>query len=79
MRGPNLRKLIRSLRTKSYEKLSLRKYLDALPARPASPASGVPREQEPDLGSKPHREVEPGQNHVLDPGGQAAGKSNPVG
>ena len=69
MRGPDLRKLVRSLRTKSYEKLSIRKHLAALAPRSTSQSGGVPPEEKSDRGEEPHREVERDKDAVPHTGG----------
>lgn len=59
MRGPNLIRLVRSLRTKSYDRLYIRKYLDVLTKRSKRKDGEVPSEKEPNRGIEPHREIEP--------------------
>jgi hypothetical protein len=59
MRGPNLRKLVRSLRTKSYEKLSIQKYLSPIPPGEEGAAGGISSEQESTDRKKSYREIEP--------------------
>lgn len=59
MRGPDLKKLVRSLRTKSYEKLPIRKYLVTLAQRSESSVDTVPSKQEFGSRKEPHGKVEP--------------------
>ena len=59
MRGPDLKKLVRSLRTKSYEKLPIRKHLATLAQRSESSGDSVPSTQKFDRRQEPHGEVEP--------------------
>lgn len=68
MRGPDLKKLVRSLRTKSYEKLSIRRYLLALERGQAGQTGVISSQEEPDSGQEPHGEVNDHQKPVLDLG-----------
>lgn len=56
MRGPELRLLVRSLRTKNYEKLPLRKHLAPLASRQESAARQFSPEEELIEGKEPHRQ-----------------------
>lgn len=58
MRGPELRLLVRSLRTKNYEKLPIRKHLAALASRQESKARQLPPEEESVEGEEPHGQDE---------------------
>lgn len=69
MRGPDLKKLVRSLRTKSYEKLSIRRYLVALERGQAGQTSVISSQEEPDSGQESHGEVNDHQEPVRDLGG----------
>ena len=68
MRGPDLKKLVRSLRTKSYEKLSIRRYLVALERGQAGQTGVISSQEEPNSGSKSHGEVNDHQESVRDIG-----------
>lgn len=59
MRGPDLKKLIRSLRTKSYEKIPIRKNLATLLQRSESTGDRIPSTQEFGRRQESHGEVEP--------------------
>lgn len=54
MNGPELRLLVRSLRTKTYASLSISKHLAALTAGQESSPREVPPEEEPHQGPEPH-------------------------
>ena len=69
MRGPDLKKLVRSLRTKSYEKLSIRRYLAAFERGQAGQTGVISSQEELDSGQKPHGEVNNHQESVRDLGG----------
>src|ERR1017187_2177319 len=56
---PNLRMLVRSLRTKQYEKLEIQKLAAPVGAGTKSPHSAVPSQTELDFGNEPHGEVHP--------------------
>jgi len=59
MRGPELARLVRSLRTKSYEKLQVQKHMDALRKRAAREVGELQSEKDVVGGDEPHRQVEP--------------------
>lgn len=63
MRGPELRLLVRSLRTKNYEKLSIRKHLAALAPRQEGETRGLPPEEKPVEGEEPHWQDESDSKH----------------
>lgn len=58
MRGPELRLLVRSLRTNHHEKLSIRKHLASLTSRQESEAHKISPENESPLGEEPHGQNE---------------------
>ncbi len=58
MRGPELRFLVRSLRTKNYEKLPIRKHLAALASRQEGEARELPPEEEFVEGEESHGQDE---------------------
>lgn len=58
MRGPDLKLLVRSLRTRSYEKLSIQKYMDAVVPRQEGEVVGFSSQKEFDFGKKPYRKVQ---------------------
>lgn len=66
MRGPDLRRLVRSLRTKSYEKLQIRKHLAAITPRAASAESDISSKKESDPGPKPHGQIDGDQVSIRD-------------
>lgn len=76
MRGPNLRKLVRSLRTKSYEKLSIRKHLAALSKGSAWALLEISQTQEFDPGQKSHRQIKFDKNVISNLGSETKGRSN---
>jgi len=57
MPQPNLRILIRSLRTKAYEKLEIQQYRAPLGEGPKGTEDRVPSQQEFDFGNEPCREI----------------------
>lgn len=59
MRGPELRLLVRSLRTKNYEKLPIRKHLVALASRQEGEARELSPEEEFAEGKESHGKDEP--------------------
>lgn len=59
MRGPDLKKLVRSLRTKSYEKLPIRKHLDTLIQKSESADDPVPSTQKFGRRQESHGKIEP--------------------
>jgi len=75
MRGPNLIKLIRSLRTKSYEKLYIQKHLALLASRPSGEIDRVSSVQELDSRIESHREIEPDKAPVSDDGPNSHGEA----
>jgi len=59
MPQPDFRKLLRSLSTKSYEKLPLRKHMATLASRQEGEKGRLSSPQELGAGNEPHREVKP--------------------
>ena len=58
MRGPNLIKLIRSLRTKSYEKLQIQKHLSSITSREKGADRDISPEQKSSDRKESHGEIE---------------------
>ena len=58
MPQPNLRILIRSLRTRSYEKLEIQKFAAPLRTREEGPQNRLPSQQKLDFGDEPRREID---------------------
>ena len=57
MRGPNLVKLIRSLRTKSYEKLQIRKHLSSITSREEGTVRDISPKQKSSHRKESHGEI----------------------
>ena len=64
MRGPELRFLVRSLRTKNYEKLSIRKHMAALAPRQEGEARELPPPKKPFEGKEPYWQDESDSEHL---------------
>ncbi len=59
MPQPDFRKLLRSLSTKSYEKLPIRKYLAVVSSRQKGQKGGLPSSQESSAGNESYGEIKP--------------------
>lgn len=66
MNGPDLRRLIRSLRTKSYDKIQIQKYYIAFSERRKSEEGGLSSEEEFDNWKESHRKVDNNKNAFRD-------------
>ncbi len=73
MRGPNFRKLIRSLRTKSYEKLHIRQLMDTVSQRASSEVRDIQPSEEFDIRKKSHGQIEHDQDPLFDAGSDTEG------